>query len=125
MIKTETAEVFRLNEEVLVIQFKTDQLVKLVHAQRIDEALIELSEGKDMFVVVDALGINSNMNSEAQKYLANQSEYSRKTRAVAIVLNNLPIRLTASIFVKFVKKTFPARTFTSQDAALSWFKELY
>ena len=76
------------------------------------------------FVLVDALDIQSNMAAEAQKYLSRESQMSSLTLGAGILLNNLPIRLTASVFIKFFKPVYPAKIFSEESEALKWFKKL-
>lgn len=124
LIVTETADLFRLDEKVLVIKFKTDQLAALRHAREIDEGLMHLANNTPHFVIVDALGIQSNMAAEAQKYFSRESQMSRLTIGAGILLNNLPIRLTASVFIKFFKPVYPAKIFSTELEALEWFEKL-
>ena len=82
---------------------------------------MKLGAGKMHFVLVDAMNIASNMQNDAQKYLAHESAFNDYTIAVGILLNNLPIRLTASMFIKLQKPPFPTKIFGSEEAALKWF----
>lgn len=124
LIVTKTADLFKLDDNVLVIKFKTDQLAKLRHAREIDEGLMKLANNIPHFVIVDALGIQSNMAAEAQRYFSRESQISSLTIGAGILLNNLPIRLTASVFIKFFKPVFPAKIFSTEKEALDWFAKM-
>ncbi|OIQ36137.1 MAG: hypothetical protein BM555_03275 [Crocinitomix sp. MedPE-SWsnd] len=121
---TDSAEIYKIASDVLVMRFKTDRLVVLADVKELDTILCEVANGEDVFVIVDALGIQSNMNTEAQKYFSRESTISKSTIATAVLLDNLPIRLTASVFIKFHKPVFPTKMFSKKGSALSWFDKI-
>lgn len=123
-IDTDTAELFRINDEIIGLKFKTEIQVELEDAKQIDAGFMEIIQEKDHFFIIDATDIMSNMDNEASRYFSKESKVANYTRAAAIVLNSLPIRLTASFFIKFQKPRFPTRIFDSREKAIEWFEEL-
>lgn len=123
-IKTTTAQVYKKSSDILVIEFKPDHYVEREHAVEICKALMDLAKNQDHFVLVDALDIASNMSLDAQKYFASENPFINYTKAVAILLNSLPIRLTANTFIKFQKPPFKTKIFKNESVAKEWFQKL-
>ena len=101
VLETAGSQVSRLDKDVLILKFKNNQLITRKEALLIDENLCALAADIDHYFIIDALGIQSNMDSEALKYFSKESRIAENTKAAAILIDNLPIRLTASIFIKF------------------------
>lgn len=124
VLETAGSWVTKLDIDVLQLKFKTDQLIVKKEAVLIDQNLCALSNGEAQFVIIDALDIQSNMDTEALKYFSKNSDIAKYTKAAAILLNNLPIRLTAGIFIKFHKPIFKTEIFKNYEEAYSWFEKL-
>ena len=90
---TETAGIYRFSEDTLLLKFKTDKLVELEHAKEIDQSFMEISQGERLYYIIDAMDVQSNMTSDAQRYFSSQSMSAEFTIAAAILQNNLPVRL--------------------------------
>jgi hypothetical protein len=120
IINTETAELSFYASDVILTRFKSDKLVSLEDAKEIDRLLMKMANGKSYYFISDALDASSNMTSDAQKYFSRFSDISKYNIGMAILLNNLPVRLTASIFIKFHKPIYPAKIFGDYKAAMNW-----
>ena len=59
------------------------------------------------------------ITSEARKVSSDKSESSLVV-ANAVLVNNLPLRLTANLFIKINKPHFPLRVFTDEEKAMEW-----
>ena len=123
MLHTKVAIVSKMAPNMLCIKFKSDCLVEKEDVIEIDSILLSLADKGDYFVLVDALNVLSNMTTEAQRYFSKQSVFGKRVIATAILVNNLPIRLTATIFIKFQQPEFPTKIFRTKKEALNWFKE--
>lgn len=123
-IDTEVAEIFRVTPDVVGLKFKTDQQVNLGHAVEIDEAVMTLIKDKRHFFLIDASDIISNMDNAASRYFSKEGAAVKYIKAAAIVLNSLPIRLTATFFIKFQKPEYPAKIFADREQAMKWFEKM-
>jgi esterase/lipase superfamily enzyme len=121
LLDTETAEIFRLGEDIIVLKFKSDVLVELRHAQEIDKAFMTVINDRHHYFVIDALDVQSSMTAEAQKYFSRESDVSRYTSAAAIMINSLATRLIATVFMKIYKPVYPSKMFSRKEEALEWF----
>jgi len=124
ILETAGSYVSKVDKDVLILKFKTDQLIVKKEAVLIDQNLCALCRGEASYVIIDALDIQSNMDSAALKYFSKDSDIGKYTKAAAILSNSLPIRLTAGIFIKFHKPIFKTEVFKSQLDALDWFSKL-
>lgn len=123
-LETPGSVVSRVDESTIELRFKTDQLIVRKEAIMIDENLCQLAGGKPNYFIINALGIQSNMDTNALKYFSKESKIGENTLAAAILLDNLPIRLTASIFIKFHKPRFKTAIFKTKEEAQAWFKKM-
>lgn len=124
VLETAGSLVSRVSDDVVLLKFKTDQLIVRKEAIQIDNNLCLITENKPHYFIIDAIGIQSNMNSDALKFFSKESNIAESTKAAAILLNNLPIRLTASIFIKFHKPIFETAIFKNTSEANAWFDKL-
>ncbi|MEO9534062.1 MAG: hypothetical protein ABJG68_03620 [Crocinitomicaceae bacterium] len=124
VVRTESSEISMLTNDVVQIRFLTDSLVLLEEAFEIDNIITSKMMDGPKFILLNALYIQSNMNSSSQRYFSKESQLRLKTKGVAILLNNLPIRLTASVFIKFHKPPYPTKIFNQKEAALKWFQQI-
>ena len=124
VLETAGSLVSRVSDDVLLLKFKTDQLIVRKEAIQIDKNLCILAENNPHYFIIDALGIQSNMDTDALKFFSKESNIAEFTTAAAILLDNLPIRLTASIFIKFHKPIFKTAMFKDEYDAKAWFEKL-
>lgn len=122
--ETKTALIGFYSEDIVVLKFKNDQLVGISDAKEIDAALMGVIGEEKKFFIVDALDLQSNMTMDAQKFFSRDAPSAHKVSAMAILLNNLAIRLTANIFMKIHKPIYPTSTFSTQIEALNWLQQL-
>ena len=114
VVRTESSEISMLTNEIIQIRFFTDSIVLLEEAFEIDNIITSKMIDGPKFILLNA----------SQRYFSKESQLRLKTKGVAILLNNLPIRLTASVFIKFHKPPYPTKIFNQQEAALRWFKQI-
>lgn len=124
VLRTKSSEIHEYAHNIVAIRFLSDKLVLLDEAMEIDDILTSLMMNEKKFVLLNALDIQSNMNTASQRYFAKQSQLRLRTLGVAILLNNLPIRLTASVFIKFQKPPYATKIFGTEIDALNWFEKM-
>ena len=123
IVETRVALIRKYSEHIILMKFKNNVLVTLEDAKEIDASISQTFPG-DFYYIIDALGLTSNMSTRGLSYFSKHSVISKKTLAAAIVLNNLPVRLTASAFVNFYKPSFIAKIFKNHKEAESWIDQL-
>ena len=124
IVTTESSEIGFYRADTFLIRFKSDKLVGIQEAKIMNDKLMSLANGKSFYFIVDALNVQSNMTTEAQKYFSKESEIAHYNLGMGILLNNLPIRLTASVFMKFHKPIYPTKIFSNYADALRWIDSL-
>lgn len=123
IIETRVAYLSKYSEDTILLKFKNDVMVTVEDAKEIDAAALKAFPG-DYYYIIDVLSLTSNMSPSGLAYFSKQSQISKKTLAAAIVLNNLPIRITASAFVTFYKPVFMTKIFKDYESAEKWIDNL-
>ncbi|MDX1349194.1 MAG: hypothetical protein R3279_03040 [Putridiphycobacter sp.] len=120
------AEVSILSSNVFLIAYRTDIEIELNHIKELEQTLIDLSNGGDIYTVVDSIGAYINISNEGQNFLAKEASIviEKKIKASAVLIRNLPNRLVAKFFMVFYKPLFPIKIFAEQSAALSWLESI-
>ena len=77
--RTESSEIHAYSHNVIVIRFLSDKPVLLDEAMAIDDILTSLMMNQKKFIILNALNIQSNMNSASQRYFAKQSQLRLRT----------------------------------------------
>lgn len=119
-IETEVASVYLKSEGLVVIEFKSEIHAEIDAAVEVSNAVLQLSQNNPVYVLVCAANIQSSMNNQAMRYLAKNQDLHKVTRAVAFVLNNLPIRITVNTFIRVHKPPYPTKIFKTKENALDW-----
>lgn len=121
-IQTTNARIKLTPQDIIELRYKPDQLIELEDVMEVEQALIQLSKGGDIYCLVDLSNQYNSFTSEAQNYLSKDAPIVRegKMKKSAVVIGNLPSRLIARFFGNFYKPHFPFKIFSNKTDAIKW-----
>lgn len=108
----------KISNGILHIKVKPDTFVELPMVQEVVAKQREITNGQPILVLLDiseAYGVAK----EAREYTSGKSVEGLQ-KAMAMLINSLPIRLLANFFIKFDKPPAPTKMFNSYDQAINW-----
>lgn len=113
LISSDTAHVEMLESQE---EISLDAVKKLTHK------LGEIGNHKKLNVIVEILNFNT-ISKEARKYSASE-ESQIYTKANAIIVKSLAMRIGSNFFININKPVTPTKVFNKIDEALKWFNEI-
>lgn len=124
VIEIECAEIYLRPDKIIVLKYKPDYDVELADVKEVEKVFIELSQGGDIYCLMDTSGRLNNYSNEAQKFLSKEASIVRedKIKCSAVVIDNLANRILAHFFSKFFKPKFRMKIHSNQSDAIQWLK---
>ncbi len=119
--KTRSAEL-TYSDGIVSVLVTLDSDLDLEAMKEIVAARMELVDWQPHTVLIEAES-NHHSEKEAREYLANYEK--DPALAMAVVSNNLAVRLLANFYVKFDKPRIPTKLFKSREDALAWLKTFH
>lgn len=121
-----SARLYKFDESIIEIKYTPDYHVELEDVVEVEKAFIELSEGGNIYCLMNNAKQFNQFSQEAQKFLAAEASIvkERKMRASAVILDNLPNRILARFFLTFHKPSFKMKIFGNREDALDWLKKV-
>ncbi|MEQ8909735.1 MAG: hypothetical protein RIC95_11115 [Vicingaceae bacterium] len=106
-------------EEILVVRYHAETVIDLEKANAIISATQELLSNHAKYAISDSRAFGLVINKDANKIF---KAYPGKGEAIAlaILVNNLHIRLLANFFIKVEKPEVSTKAFNSLKAARKW-----
>ncbi len=120
------AEIEMLVNGNILLKYRSDIQIGLKDVKEVEQVLIELSNGSDIYAIVDSTGPYVNITNEAQNFLAQEASIVRnkKMKGSAVVINSLPNRLLVKFFIKLFRPQFPTKIFSNLNSANEWLEGL-
>lgn len=120
VVELEKASIKKVNEDVLITQFKSGAEINERDAREIDGARVTMSQGGDMFLLVDLRAEGTVVEKSAEDFFQQRGKMIPFTKAVAVVKDS---RLPS--FSKFLKRfMYPYKEFRTKEEAQEWFNAL-
>lgn len=114
------ADIFSIRElNLFFLRYHPDQEVDKKKAEEIIHEIYDLVNSGLYLGLNDARGPNLEISKEAREVYSNNKSL-KKTRAQAVLVNDLGTRILLNFFVNFNKPTVPVKLFNSFDKALEW-----
>lgn len=121
VVELEKASVLKEGQDVLVTEYKSYAEISEKDAWEIDGAYLSMSQGNDMFVIIDQTKGNTKVRKTAEDYLTKNGRMVPFTKAMAIIKRNKGFSLSRMLGKKFI---YPYKEFTTRDEALAWIATL-
>ncbi|UKN03592.1 hypothetical protein K6119_08705 [Paracrocinitomix mangrovi] len=115
------ASVEKVDNDILITHYKSHMAISEDDAKEIDNAYLTMSQGGDMFVIVDMTAGGTKIDKEAEYYFAKKCKMMPYIKAMAVVKDQKP-NLLARILSK--KAIFPQKEFISAEDAKAWISSL-
>ncbi|MCD6065581.1 MAG: hypothetical protein K0S33_407 [Bacteroidetes bacterium] len=123
VIETPSAFISLIEEQVLVVSVKDGMTIDLPEMWENYNATIQLNPAGDYPVIFETRGY-VNITKEARE-LAATKEMAKESCAMAIMVDNMAMRIFANFYMKVNKPMRPTRSFTDKQKAIAWCKEEY
>ena len=123
-IETTGSIISKLDTEIIKIKFKNDAHVTLDEAIEIADSTIKVCGNQKFLLLIDATEIYGIMDPDAMDYFTNDERLVGLRMAQAMVVDNLPIRLFANIYMRVKKPAGEVKIFGNIDEAIAWLSEL-
>ena len=118
------AVIERLADDVLVTRYKDGMTIDEKDAMEIDQTSLFMSQGREIFVLVDMAGIKNKITVKASEYFTRKGKMIPHTRAVGLVIDALTAKLTSKVHQQIYRPLYPTKIFSSREDAINWFDEL-
>jgi hypothetical protein len=96
----------------------------LIDAKELDAVYVAMSEGKEVFYLVDLTAPDADLTNDAQSYFSRKARIVPNIRAAAIIINTLQARIVARFYIQYFKPLYATRIFGSVNEANAWFESL-
>lgn len=117
-VETKTTEIILHDKGYAAIRYKPGAMVDLSSAKEDFEKSMQLSEGQPFPIFVDARGLK-HATREARIYNARE-ELKGLIIASAVLVDSIPTRIMANMYMTFQKPGFPIKVFSNEYDAMQW-----
>ena len=121
-IELEKATFMYEGDGILVIYMKEDVVLEVDDIKEMDEAGLELVQGKPHATLVIP-GKRTSATHDAMKYAAKKDKAGRV--AEASVIKSLSTRLLSRFYHAVIRPNLPSKYFSNEQEAREWLKEEY
>jgi hypothetical protein len=118
-VEFEKAFIEPLEGNVILLKFKEDIVFALRDAIEANKAIYSIAKGKPFLFLVDAR-VYGNISADARDFFAKDTLIKEIRIAEAIVINNLPARLFAKIYIRLSGPASPSKIFSDINEAKLW-----
>jgi hypothetical protein len=108
-----------LTDDIVRVEIREKDMVTAKEAGQMNDAIGELSGGKEVFVMILAEDA-AQFDRSAREFSASAAG-TQFTKADALVVRNLAQRILANFYISFNKPLKPSRVFNSEEEAREWF----
>ena len=124
VIRRDIYQLEKIAEDRLVITFRDKVQIEIEGAKLLDADCIALSGNKRFKLIIESRNINSNITGGALNYLAKKAPSRKLVIGSVLLVNNLPIRLLAKVYIRYHKPPYPSKIFKEREVAIRWLDEL-
>jgi hypothetical protein len=117
------ADLYFIEESIIKVEMKDHEEMDLEQMKIFIAAIRKLADLKPYGCLVDMRNSNGSISNEARQYAADNS-YPPNKLADALIYNSLAKKLIANFYIQFNKPKSPTRTFTSEQSALKWLRNI-
>lgn len=120
LVELEKATIELLNPDILITRYKSKVTISERDAAEIDNAHLTMSQGNDMFIIVDLTFGNAEISHAAEEFFIYKGKMIPYIKGIAIVSNNKS-SFFAKLFSKSSKTLYPTKEFITFEDAYKWF----
>jgi hypothetical protein len=119
----EKFKAFFCTESIMVFETKANTEIELEDIKEMIACATQLLENKKNKNLIIA-GKDSQITSEAQKFMQSDEANINHPMAEAIVINSLAQRIIGNFYLSIISAKRPSKLFTSTEKAIEWLKSL-
>jgi hypothetical protein len=120
LVELEKATIELQEPDVLVTRYKNNVSISREDAEEIDDAHIAMSQGNDMFIVVDLTFGNAEISRDAEEFFVYKAKMIPYIKGMATI-SKQKISFVAKLFSKSSKTLYPTKEFITFEEAYEWF----
>lgn len=117
------AVVEKIDSDLLVTKYKAGSSVFEEDAAEIDGAHLTMSQGNDMYIIVDLSEGEVKIDKSAEEFYIYKGKMMPFTKAIAIVTQQKS-SVFSKIFSRPKKALYPTKEFSSVEDAKTWIRSL-
>ncbi|MBL7910557.1 MAG: hypothetical protein JNJ41_05855 [Bacteroidia bacterium] len=117
-----TCDIILRSDEIIKIEFKEIDELKLVHVIDISNAIRLLVPVKRCLILI-SLSNYINPTAEVREFWA-AKERNEISQAEAILIDNLPMKLVVNFYLNINKPQRPTKVFKNEADAIDWLKNI-
>ena len=120
IVETECAILRKVNEFIVIVEFKADCVITRENAVEAGEKAISLFNGGKFFSIIDGTKGLATLTNETLAYSATDETLVKHRMAQAIIVDKLSLSLIANFYLKFKKPLRPVKIFDKMHKAHRW-----
>jgi hypothetical protein len=123
-VETDKVIVSKVDEDIIVTTYKEAAVLDLIDAKELDSVYVTISQGNDVFYLVDLTAPEADLTNDAQAYFSRKARIVPNIKAAAIVINTLRGRIVARFYIQYFKPLYTTKIVGSVEEAKNWFVSL-
>jgi len=123
LVELQKASVEKIEPDILVTRYKDGVSITENDAKEIDSCHLTMSQGNDMFIIVDLTFGSIKIHAEAEEYYVYKGRMIPYIKGIAIV-SKVKSSFFAKLFGKSSKTLYPTKEFITFEDAYAWFDKL-
>lgn len=123
-IETNEVLVTKIDEDIIVTTYKEGAVLDLIDARELDSVYVTMSQGNDVFYLVDLTAPDADLTNDAQAYFSRKARIVPNIKAAGIVISTFKGRIVARFYIQYFKPLYPTKIFGSVDEAKNWFESI-
>jgi hypothetical protein len=123
LVELKKASVEKQDPDILITRYKDGVSISEDDAKEIDGAHLAMSQGNDMFIIVDLTFGSSEISSDAENFFVYHGKMIPYIKGIAIV-SKTKSSFFSRLFGKSSKTLYPTKEFITFEEAVSWFSKM-
>jgi len=116
------ATIMRVDPDILITRYRFDVVIDERDAKIIDEAHVQMCQGKDVFIIVDLEKGLTKISKSAEDFFSKKGQMLPYIKAVALV-DGTKSSFFANFLLKLHNFIYPTKSFLSVEDAVSWIND--
>jgi hypothetical protein len=119
LLELKKASIERIDPDILITRYKEGVKIDEEDAKEIDASHLTMSQGNDMFIIVDLTFGSAKISDEAEEFFVFKGRMIPYIKGIAIVSKHKS-SFFAKLFGKSSKTLYPTKEFITFEDAKKW-----
>lgn len=120
-VETDKVIISKVDEDIIVTTYKKHAVLDLIDAKELDAIYVTMSQGSDVFYLVDLTAPDADLTNDAQAYFSRKARIVPNIKAAAIVINTFRGRIVARFYIQYFKPLYTTKIVGTVEEAKNWF----